>query len=225
MRANDKVCSRLDYLDSLIVKFQPIVPSLSFSLSRTFGKSPDIVISYRAFSRWYNLYSPKETGDARRNRWPDNSPVDRARPVVASVDAPCELRACTRDLRSSWLRYREDGRDNFVSRRHSGPARASVIQLRLILTSNPSEIYINTIVRGGVRQKENERQEEEPTSIVLADARLTMFSGLTNQVSNWMGKKPENGSETTPEHKPASPDAESGAESEKKNNTRYVISL
>ncbi|XP_020280194.1 synapse-associated protein of 47 kDa isoform X2 [Pseudomyrmex gracilis] len=46
-----------------------------------------------------------------------------------------------------------------------------------------------------------------------------MFSGLTNQVSNWMGKKPENGSETTPEHKPASPDAESGAESEKKNNT------
>ncbi|XP_012221526.1 synapse-associated protein of 47 kDa isoform X2 [Linepithema humile] len=53
-----------------------------------------------------------------------------------------------------------------------------------------------------------------------------MFSNLTtglNQMSNWMGKKPENGSEETPEQKPeqkpASPDAESGADLEKKNNT------
>ncbi|XP_024882629.1 synapse-associated protein of 47 kDa isoform X2 [Temnothorax curvispinosus] len=47
-----------------------------------------------------------------------------------------------------------------------------------------------------------------------------MFSGLTNQVSNWMGKKPENGSEATPEEpKPLSPDVETGADLEKKNNT------
>jgi len=44
-------------------------------------------------------------------------------------------------------------------------------------------------------------------------------------MSNWMGKKPENGSEETPEQKPTSPDAESGADLEKKNNTRYVIFL
>ncbi|KAM0726641.1 Synapse-associated protein of 47 kDa [Formica fusca] len=46
-----------------------------------------------------------------------------------------------------------------------------------------------------------------------------MFSGLTNQVSNWMGKKPENGSEVTGEQKVASPDAESAVDLEKKNNT------
>ncbi|XP_077278093.1 synapse-associated protein 47kD isoform X2 [Temnothorax americanus] len=47
-----------------------------------------------------------------------------------------------------------------------------------------------------------------------------MFSGLTNQVSNWMGKKPENDSEATPEEpKPLSPDVETGADLEKKNNT------
>ncbi|XP_071562814.1 synapse-associated protein of 47 kDa isoform X2 [Temnothorax nylanderi] len=47
-----------------------------------------------------------------------------------------------------------------------------------------------------------------------------MFSGLTNQVSTWMGKKPENGSEATPEEpKPLSPDVETGADLEKKNNT------
>lgn len=191
-----------------------------------FGKSSDIVILSCFFSL-IQFILPKRGWETRAaiDGHARSSPVDRARPAIANVDAPCELRACTRDLRSLWLRYREDGRDNFVSRRHSGPARASVIQLRLILTSNSSEIYINTIERGGVRQRESERQEEEPTSIVLADARLTMFSGLTNQVSNWMGKKPENGSETTPEQKPASPDAESGAESEKKNNTRYAISF
>ncbi|XP_011876250.1 PREDICTED: synapse-associated protein of 47 kDa-like isoform X2 [Vollenhovia emeryi] len=47
-----------------------------------------------------------------------------------------------------------------------------------------------------------------------------MFSGLTNQVSNWMGKKPENGSEATPDvPKPTSPDVETGGDLEKKNNT------
>ncbi|XP_025269587.1 synapse-associated protein of 47 kDa isoform X2 [Camponotus floridanus] len=48
-----------------------------------------------------------------------------------------------------------------------------------------------------------------------------MFSGLTNQVSNWMGKKPENGGEETAEQKPpvASPEAESAVDLEKKNNT------
>ncbi|XP_025993168.1 synapse-associated protein of 47 kDa isoform X4 [Solenopsis invicta] len=49
-----------------------------------------------------------------------------------------------------------------------------------------------------------------------------MFSGLTNQVSNWMGKKPENGGdEATPDMpKPASPDVEiPGGDLEKKNNT------
>ncbi|XP_012533361.1 synapse-associated protein of 47 kDa isoform X2 [Monomorium pharaonis] len=48
-----------------------------------------------------------------------------------------------------------------------------------------------------------------------------MFSGLTNQVSNWMGKKPENGGEETPAEvpKPTSPDVETSADLEKKNNT------
>ncbi|RLU23229.1 hypothetical protein DMN91_003432 [Ooceraea biroi] len=46
-----------------------------------------------------------------------------------------------------------------------------------------------------------------------------MFSGLTNQVSTWMGKKPENGSELPPEQKAASPEAETAADLEKKNNT------
>ncbi|XP_050452066.1 synapse-associated protein of 47 kDa isoform X2 [Cataglyphis hispanica] len=46
-----------------------------------------------------------------------------------------------------------------------------------------------------------------------------MFSGLTNQVSNWMGKKPENGSEVTGEQKVTSPEAESAVDLEKKNNT------
>ncbi|XP_011139407.1 synapse-associated protein of 47 kDa isoform X3 [Harpegnathos saltator] len=46
-----------------------------------------------------------------------------------------------------------------------------------------------------------------------------MFSGLTNQVSTWMGKKPENGSELPAEPKAASPDAETGGDLEKKNNT------
>lgn len=46
-----------------------------------------------------------------------------------------------------------------------------------------------------------------------------MFSGLTNQVSNWMGKKPENGGEETSEQKVASPEVESAADLEKKNNT------
>ncbi|XP_011646328.1 synapse-associated protein of 47 kDa isoform X2 [Pogonomyrmex barbatus] len=48
-----------------------------------------------------------------------------------------------------------------------------------------------------------------------------MFSGLTNQVSTWMGKKPENGSEVTSEVPPkaTSPDTEPGADLEKKNNT------
>jgi len=50
-----------------------------------------------------------------------------------------------------------------------------------------------------------------------------MFSGLTNQVSTWMGKKPENGSEATPDvPKPTSPDVETSADLEKKNNTRYA---
>ncbi|XP_072748967.1 synapse-associated protein of 47 kDa isoform X3 [Anoplolepis gracilipes] len=43
-----------------------------------------------------------------------------------------------------------------------------------------------------------------------------MFSGLTNQVSNWMGKKPENGSEVPGgEQKVASPEVESAADLEK----------
>ncbi|KAG5333060.1 SAP47 protein, partial [Acromyrmex heyeri] len=48
-----------------------------------------------------------------------------------------------------------------------------------------------------------------------------MFSGLTNQVSTWMGKKPENGSgEPTPDMpKPTSPEVETSADLEKKNNT------
>ncbi|XP_018402409.1 PREDICTED: synapse-associated protein of 47 kDa isoform X2 [Cyphomyrmex costatus] len=47
-----------------------------------------------------------------------------------------------------------------------------------------------------------------------------MFSGLTNQVSTWMGKKPENGSEPTPDvPKPTSPEVETSADLEKKNNT------
>ncbi|KAG5341204.1 SAP47 protein, partial [Acromyrmex charruanus] len=48
-----------------------------------------------------------------------------------------------------------------------------------------------------------------------------MFSGLTNQVSTWMGKKPENGSgEPTPDMpKPISPEVETSADLEKKNNT------
>ncbi|XP_029154786.1 synapse-associated protein of 47 kDa isoform X4 [Nylanderia fulva] len=46
-----------------------------------------------------------------------------------------------------------------------------------------------------------------------------MFSGLTNQVSNWIGKKPENGSEVPGEQKVASPEVESAADLEKKNNT------
>ncbi|KMQ93792.1 synapse-associated protein of 47 kda [Lasius niger] len=47
-----------------------------------------------------------------------------------------------------------------------------------------------------------------------------MFSGLTNQVSNWMAKKPENGSEVTGEQqKVASPETEVAADLEKKNNT------
>ncbi|XP_018316207.1 synapse-associated protein of 47 kDa isoform X2 [Mycetomoellerius zeteki] len=47
-----------------------------------------------------------------------------------------------------------------------------------------------------------------------------MFSGLTNQVSTWMGKKPENGSEATPDMpKPTSPEVETSADLEKKNNT------
>ncbi|XP_014474674.1 PREDICTED: synapse-associated protein of 47 kDa isoform X2 [Dinoponera quadriceps] len=46
-----------------------------------------------------------------------------------------------------------------------------------------------------------------------------MFSGLTNQVSNWMGKKPENGGELPAEPKAASPEAEIGGDLEKKNNT------
>lgn len=53
-----------------------------------------------------------------------------------------------------------------------------------------------------------------------------MFSGLTNQVSNWMAKKPENGSEVTGEQqKVASPETEVAADLEKKNNTRYAIPL
>ncbi|XP_018343695.1 PREDICTED: synapse-associated protein of 47 kDa isoform X2 [Trachymyrmex septentrionalis] len=48
-----------------------------------------------------------------------------------------------------------------------------------------------------------------------------MFSGLTNQVSTWIGKKPENGSgEPTPDMpKPTSPEVETSADLEKKNNT------
>ncbi|XP_018369070.1 PREDICTED: synapse-associated protein of 47 kDa isoform X2 [Trachymyrmex cornetzi] len=48
-----------------------------------------------------------------------------------------------------------------------------------------------------------------------------MFSGLTNQVSTWMGKKPENDSgEPTPDvPKPTSPEVETSADLEKKNNT------
>lgn len=47
-----------------------------------------------------------------------------------------------------------------------------------------------------------------------------MFSGLTNQVSNWMGKKPENGGEAPSDvPKPTSPDVETSADLEKKNNT------
>jgi hypothetical protein len=49
-----------------------------------------------------------------------------------------------------------------------------------------------------------------------------MFSGLTNQVSTWMGKKPENGSELTSEQKAASPEAEGAVDLEKKDNTRYA---
>lgn len=42
-----------------------------------------------------------------------------------------------------------------------------------------------------------------------------MFSGLTNQVSNWMGKKGEEGGELT-EEKIASPSAETEVDLEKK---------
>ncbi|KAL0118794.1 hypothetical protein PUN28_009453 [Cardiocondyla obscurior] len=48
-----------------------------------------------------------------------------------------------------------------------------------------------------------------------------MFSGLTNQVSTWIGKKPENGGEATPAEvpKPTSPEVETAGDLEKKNNT------
>lgn len=70
-----------------------------------------------------------------------------------------------------------------------------------------------------VREKERERSRLQPSS--RRRAHRKMFSGLTSQVSNWMGKKPENGSEATPEvPKPTSPDVETGADLEKKNNTR-----
>lgn len=49
----------------------------------------------------------------------------------------------------------------------------------------------------------------------------TMFSGLTNQVSNWMGKKGEDGSELPPEEKIMSPGAEGDLDLEKKD-SRYT---
>lgn len=50
-----------------------------------------------------------------------------------------------------------------------------------------------------------------------------MFSGLTNQVSTWMGKKGEDGTEVT-EEKPSSPTLEGDQDLEKKD-TRYLINF
>ena len=59
------------------------------------------------------------------------------------------------------------------------------------------------------------------TSLLERDPRSTMFSGLTNQVSNWMGKKGED-SELPTEEKVMSPGAEGDLDLEK--NTRYSTS-
>lgn len=51
-----------------------------------------------------------------------------------------------------------------------------------------------------------------------------MFSGLTNQVSNWMGKKGEDGSELT-EEKVVSPGAAEGEQEPPKDSRYYPSSI
>jgi len=85
-----------------------------------------------------------------------------------------------------------------------------------------SDEYVSEKHRSIEKESEREKEEEQRFTRQSADARRRMFSGLTNQVSTWMGKKPENGSELTSEQKATSPEGEGSADLERKDSTRYA---